>query len=137
MTDRAPTSLDMPAVEDNPLAGDDQPIAPARPRDVLVLVDEPQTNAWLAWIRKGEASRAGLVAMAVRSLTGEEGARKRTGHGAKIEVAVAALEAQGKLPPHLRPCVWDQLVLKELERQGYKTDLPDRFALHRFRKLSR
>lgn len=39
---------------------------PVRPRDWLVLVDGARTKAWLRWIRKGDAAKAGLVAMVER-----------------------------------------------------------------------
>src|SRR5262245_59979437 len=64
-------------------------------------------------------------------------ARPRRGHYAKIAVAVAALDDRGALPPHLRPCVWDRIVTDELIRLGYKSDLPGRYAFHRFRKAKR
>ena len=123
-----------PPIEDDPPADDGAPIAPARPRDVLVLVGEARTKSWLGWIRKGEASKAGLVAMAARSLARKPGTRGQTprGHGAKIEAALAALEARGKLPPHLRACELYRLVTEELKEQGYGRDLmPSRDAVRR------
>ena len=119
MPERTPTSLAAP---------------PARPRDVRLFFGEAQTKAWLAWISKGESGKAGLVAMAARSLARERKARQRTprGHSAKIKAAVAALEARGKLPPHLRPCELYRLVTEELKEQGYRRDLmPSRDAVRR------
>jgi hypothetical protein len=50
MTERAPTLLDMP-MEDTPSAGDDAPIAPARPRDkvraaVAALAAAGKLKSW-------------------------------------------------------------------------------------------
>jgi hypothetical protein len=47
MTERA---LDMPAVEENPPARDNPPVAPAPRRDILALADEDETRTWLAWV---------------------------------------------------------------------------------------
>jgi hypothetical protein len=110
----------------------DAPISPARPRDVLVLVGEAQTKAWLAWIKDGEAAKVGLAEMAARSLAREPGTRHPRGHGAKIEVAVAALRREGQLPSKLRPGERNRRVLMKLEAIGYGGDLPSRPALDRF-----
>jgi hypothetical protein len=54
------------------------------------------------------------------------------GHGPKIEEAVAALEAEGQLPPNLRPGRRDQRILAWLAQHGYAADLPSRAALGRY-----
>jgi hypothetical protein len=108
-------------------------LTPTRPRDVLVLVDEARTKAWLRWIRKGEAAKAGLLAMVERDLALEPSVRRTSrGHAAKIAEACRALWAEGKLPGNLRPGARDRRILKHLEGGGYEDDLPSRSALARF-----
>ena len=53
------------------------------------------------------------------------------GHGPKIREAVAALEASGELPRHLRPVLRDRRILGWLAANGYGADLPSRSALAR------
>ena len=56
----------------------------------------------------------------------------RRGHGLKIQEAVAALEAAGKLPRNLRPGHRDREILDWLAEHGYGADLPSRAALARY-----
>lgn len=118
-----------------PPAPEAESASPARPRDVLVLVDEARTKAWLRWIRKGEAAKAGVLAMVERDLAREPAATPRTprGHHApKIAEASRALMREGKLPDHLRPGERNRRILAKLTATGYGNDLPSRSALGRF-----
>jgi hypothetical protein len=54
------------------------------------------------------------------------------GHQAKISLAVAALRAQGLLPPYLRPVQRDRLIVEWLIAAGYGDDLPSRRAIKRW-----
>ena len=58
--------------------------------------------------------------------------RKRRGHFRKIAAAVAALRADGQIPPDPLPWKRDKLVLGWLIRHGYGDDLPSRQSLQRF-----
>jgi hypothetical protein len=60
------------------------------------------------------------------------------GHRRKIRAAIEALDAQGMLPPYLRPVARDALVFAELVRQGYRNDMPTRHSISReFARMGR
>jgi hypothetical protein len=57
--------------------------------------------------------------------------RKQRGHSAKIEEAIEALKAEGKLPRNLRTVERDRRILEWLTANGYGRDLPSRAAIAR------
>jgi hypothetical protein len=63
---------------------------------------------------------------------GTAGPQRLRGHHAAIHAAVTALRAAGQLPPNLRPCQRDRLILKWLTANGYRGDLPTRWAIRRY-----
>jgi hypothetical protein len=68
-----------------------------------------------------------------RDLAREPSVRRTSrGHAPKIAAAVGELEAEGELPPHLRPAHRDRRILDRLVRMGYERDLPNRDAIRRF-----
>jgi hypothetical protein len=56
---------------------------------------------------------------------------KQRGHGAKIDEAIEALKAEGKLPRNLRTVERDRRILEWLTANGYGSDLPSRTAIAR------
>jgi hypothetical protein len=57
--------------------------------------------------------------------------RSRQGHRPKIRAAFDALERDGLLPPHLRPCARFRVAIDWLMAAGYANDLPERDAIER------
>jgi hypothetical protein len=58
--------------------------------------------------------------------------RRRRGHGPKIDDALSALRAAGKLPPSLRPSEREERICEWLKRQGYTPkELPTRWSIRR------
>jgi hypothetical protein len=58
--------------------------------------------------------------------------RPLRGHHAKIAEVEAELLAEGKLPPNLRPCHRDKIILERLDAKGYGKDRPSPRALRRY-----
>jgi hypothetical protein len=71
-------------------------------------------------------------ALASASPAPETPARPRRGHAPKLAEAVAALRADRKLPPNLRPSHRDKRIQDWLTAAGYGNDLPDRTAIRRY-----
>ncbi|HEY1243558.1 MAG TPA: hypothetical protein VGF29_01880 [Hyphomicrobiaceae bacterium] len=65
------------------------------------------------------------------SATAARPRRPRQGHRPKIRAAFDALERDGLLHPHLRPCARFRVVIDWLMAAGYAKDLPKRDAVER------
>jgi hypothetical protein len=59
-------------------------------------------------------------------------ARPYACHHAKIDKVVVALEAEGLLPPELRPVVRNRRIIDALMADGFALDLPSRWAIGRY-----